>query len=113
MPTTSRLLLRIALAFAFLYPAYAIHQSPSAWVGYFPSFIDSLGLSQAVILWGFSTVHVILGLWILSGWRIFLPSIVAAVFLLSVVALNLSELEVLFRDISLALAGLALAFNKS
>jgi hypothetical protein len=55
--------------------------------------------------------HLIIALWLLSGWRIFLPSLVAAIFLGSVVYFNQNQLDILFRDISLALVALALAFS--
>lgn len=111
MNKTSSLLLRLALAFAFLYPAYGFWANPNDWVGYIPSFVKEFGLSQEVLLWGLLAVHVIIALWILSGWRVFIPSLLAASFLVSVVYFNWKQLDVLFRDISLALAALALAFN--
>ncbi len=107
----SNLLLRIALAFAFLFPAYEFWKDPGEWVGYIPSFATHLGLSQNILLLGLMGFHLIIALWILSGWRIFLPSLIAAVFLGAVVYFNLNQLDILFRDISLAIAALALAFG--
>ena len=111
MSKTSNLLLRIALAFSFLYVAYAFWTNPNDWVGYTPAFVRNIGLSQTMLLMLLSGFHLIIGLWILSGWRLFLPSLVAAVFLGLVVYFNQNQLDVLFRDISLALAALALAFS--
>lgn len=111
MSKTSSLFLRLALAFAFLYPAYGFWANPNDWVGYIPVFVKGLGLSQEMLLWGLLGVHVIIALWLLSGWRVFIPSFGAAVFLILVVYFNIKQLDVLFRDISLALAALALAFN--
>ena len=111
MSRTSQLLLRLALAFAFLYPAYGFWANPNDWVGYIPSFVKEFGLSQDVLLWALLGVHVIVALWLLSGWRVFIPSFGAAVFLILVVYFNIKQLDVLFRDISLALAALALAFS--
>ncbi|OHA21557.1 MAG: hypothetical protein A2849_04005 [Candidatus Taylorbacteria bacterium RIFCSPHIGHO2_01_FULL_51_15] len=111
MSNPSRLLLRIALAFAFLYPAYGFWANPNDWVGYIPAFARDVGLSQDVLLMVFAGVHITLALWILSGWRVFIPSLVAAAFLGSIVYFNWNQLDILFRDISLALAALALAFS--
>ena len=109
MSKTSNLLLRVALSFAFLYPAYGFWTNPSDWLGYIPQFVRNVGLSQDVLLMFIAGVHLVIALWILSGWRIFIPSVAAATFLLSVVYFNSNQLDVLFRDISLALAALALA----
>lgn len=111
MSNTSRLLLRIALAFAFLYPAYGFWTAPSDWIGYIPSFARDIGLSQGILLMLIAGMHLVIALWLLSGWRIFIPSIVAAIFLGSVVYFNWNQLDILFRDISLALVALALAFG--
>src|SRR3989338_10972750 len=111
MAKASYLLLRVALAFAFAYPAYGFWTNPNDWLGYIPAFVRNVGFSQDVLLILIAGFHLVLALWILSGWRIFLPSLIAAVFLGSVVYLNWNQLDVLFRDISLALAALALAFN--
>ena len=112
MSRTSTLLLRLALAFAFLYPAYGFWKHPSEWVGYVPSFVHNFGLSESMLAFAFLAVHLIIGVWILSGWKIFIPSIVAAAFLGSVVYFNLNQMDVLFRDVSLAFVALALAFSR-
>jgi|SRR3989344_2577563 len=109
MSKTSNFLLRIALAFAFLYPAYGFWTNPNDWLGYIPLFVRTIGFSQDVLLMLIAGLHLVLALWILSGWRIFIPSLVAAAFLGSTVYFNWNQLDVLFRDISLALAALALA----
>ena len=110
MSKASNVLLRIALAFAFLYPAYGFWAKPNDWVGYIPAFVREFGLSQNALLYGLMAIHLIIALWILSGWRVFIPSLLAAVFLISVVYFNWNQIDILFRDISLALAALALAF---
>ena len=111
MSRTSNLLLRIALSFAFLYPAYGLWQKPLDWVGYIPAFVKNAGLSQDTLVMAFIAVHLVIALWILSGWRVLIPSLLAAVFLGSNVYFNWNQLDVLFRDISLALVALALAFS--
>lgn len=100
--------LRLAVAFAFLYPPVSAIGDPYAWVGYFPAFVRDVG-HELVILHAFGVVEVAIGLWILSGWRILYPSLAAATMLALIVAFNLGDFQVLFRDISIALAALALA----
>ncbi|MEK7169773.1 MAG: DoxX family membrane protein [Patescibacteria group bacterium] len=111
MNKTSNLLLRTALSFAFLYPAYGMWTNPNDWLGYIPAFVKNVGLSQDILLLLIAGVHLIIALWILSGWKIFLSSLVAAVFLGSIVYFNQNQLDILFRDISLALVALALVFS--
>jgi len=111
MNRTAILLLRVSLAFAFLYAAYGFWSNPNDWLGYIPSFVRDIGLSQGVLLMLIVGVHLIIALWLLSGWRIFIPSILAAIFFGSVVYFNQNQLDVLFRDISLALVAFALALS--
>ena len=118
MSKTPSLLLRLALAFAFLYPAYGFWKHADAWIGYIPAFVKNatilthIGVSQDVLLLLIAVFHVAIAIWILSGWRILIPSCVIALFLLSIVYFNQNQLDVLFRDISLAFVALALAFSQ-
>ncbi len=103
------LLLRAAVGVAFLYPPINAWSAPEAWTGYFPAFTEGL-LPGMILLHVFGVVEIVLALWILSGWKIFFPSLVAALMLIAIVGFNMPEMQVLFRDISIALAALALAF---
>lgn len=107
----SFVLLRLALAFSFLYPAYGFWKHADNWTGYIPPFVHGLGIAEPVLLGLLAVFHLALAFWILSGWRIVTPSLIAAAFLGSVVFFNLNQLDIFFRDISLALAALALAFD--
>ena len=109
MNTPAQWLLRIAVAFAFVYPAQHAVNNPDSWIGYFPPFMFNLGIPPEVLLHGFGVVEIILAVWILWGWRLEIPSVVAAVMLMAIVVFNLVQFEILFRDVSIALAALALA----
>lgn len=111
MSRTANLLLRLAIAFSFLYVAYGFWTNPNDWIGYIPAFVKNAELTQDVLLLLIAGFHLALALWLLSGWRVFLSSVIAAAFLGSVVYFNQNQLDVLFRDISLAFAALALAFS--
>lgn len=104
-------ILRLAIAVAFLYPAYAVHQAPENWLSYMPPFVESWGIPQAVMVSAFTALHLVIGLWILSGRKIFLPSLIATLFLAGVVFFNRNQLDILFRDISLAFVALYLTIS--
>ncbi|MBI2612619.1 hypothetical protein HYW59_02290 [Candidatus Kaiserbacteria bacterium] len=103
----AHLLLRAGVAFAFLYPPLNALVDPNSWIGYFPAFVKGY-VPDAILLHAFGVVEVGIALWILSGWRIFWPSLIAAAMLLGIVMFNPSNFQVLFRDISIAAMALAL-----
>lgn len=102
-------LLRIGVAFAFLYPPVAAVFDPVSWLGYFPHFIRALPIDSLVLLHGFGIIEIVLALWVLSGWRIRIPSFLMTAMLLAIVAFNLAQIDVIFRDLSIASVTLALA----
>ncbi len=105
----SILLLRIAIAFSFIYAAVSGFLDPSAWVGFFPSFVQGMAPAGVIIgAWGLA--EVILALVILFMRNAFYPGIIAAVLLAGVTITNLGAMDIVFRDVSIALAALALAF---
>jgi len=118
----SEALLRIALAFAFLYPAIDAFFDPTTWLGYFPTFVTSafhliaipLKWSDVVLLHSFGLFEIVLAVWVLFGRRVRIPAIIMAIMLFAIVGFNLdpSNFSVLFRDISIAFAALALAFTR-
>jgi uncharacterized membrane protein YphA (DoxX/SURF4 family) len=109
MSTASQWLLRIAVAVAFIYPPFDALTSPDSWIGYFPQFLLASGIPSMVLLHGFGIVEIAIAVWILSGWRIEWPATLAALMLVAIVAFNISQFEILFRDLSIALAAAALA----
>ena len=106
---TADLLLRLGVAFSFLFPPINAFIYPHDWVGYFPVFLRDLVVPEMVLLHVFGAVEIVIGLWILSGKRIFVPSLVATATLLGIVLVNIGDFQVLFRDLSIATAALALA----
>lgn len=102
------LLLRLGVAFAFLYPPINAVIDPYSWVGYFPSFVRELG-DEMVLLHVFGVIEAVIGLWILVRKNVFWPSAAAAAALLAIVVFNLGDFQVLFRDLSIAAMALALA----
>lgn len=103
-------LLRIGVAFAFLYPPFDALFNPDSWIGYFPKFVHGIA-PDAVLLHGFGIIEVIIAFWILSGKKIFLPSLAASLMLATIVFSNLNNFEILFRDLSITAMAIALAIN--
>lgn len=101
--------LRVGVAFAFLYPPIRAVFDPVSWESYFPHFIRVLPVNSLVLLHGFGVIEVILALWILSGWRMRVPALVATLMLSGIVVFNWANMDIVFRDISLATMTLALA----
>ena len=104
------LLLRMGVAFAFLFPAINAVFDPLSWIGYFPKFLHGVA-PDLVLLHGFGIVEVVIALWILSGKRILVPSLLAMAMLFSIVLLNLQDFHILFRDLVIALTAGALALG--
>lgn len=106
---TAYLLLRVGAAFAFIYPPIsALVGDPYTWIGYFPPFTRGF-IDEVVMLHMFGVVEVGIGLWILSGYKIFVPALLATALLLGIVVFNPSEFPILFRDLSIAALTFALA----
>lgn len=115
----SELFLRLALAFAFLYPAIDAYTDPTSWLGYFPNAVTNvfhgisipLRWSDVVLLHLFGVVEIALALSILLSRKVRIPALIMALILFVIVLTNLdhSNFQVIFRDVSIALAALALA----
>lgn len=98
------LILRIGLAFSFFYAAIAGFISPESWVGWLPEFVRS---ESWLTLFGIS--EIIMGIWLLSGYRLFYCAASSSAMLFGIVVFNFGAIDVVFRDISLALSAVALA----
>lgn len=108
----SNLLLRLGIGFAFLYPPINALFDPMSWIGYFPSFLRGI-VPDLVLLHSFGVVEVFIAVWILSGKKILIPSLLAVTMLLGIVLFNLQDFQILFRDLSLAMMALALAVQST
>lgn len=103
------LLLRIGVAFAFIYPAVSAYFEPLSWIGFFPDFLRDVAPSEIFLLNAFGIYEIIIALWILIARNIFIPSILAVIYLFGIVIFNLPSLDIIFRDISIMLMAVALA----
>lgn len=102
-------LLRIGLAAVFAYAGIAAFLQPDSWVGYFPQFLRD-NFDPRFLLMIFSASEIVLSAWLLSGRFVFMAGIMSALALLGILAFNLTLLDVVFRDIAIFFAALALAY---
>ena len=110
MSKTANIILRVGVAFAFLYPPIDALIDPNSWVGYLPQFVRGI-VPDPVLLHGFGAVEVVIALWLLSGKRSVWPAAAAALVLVAIVVLDFAEFSVVFRDLAIAAAAVALAVD--
>lgn len=99
--------LRVALAVPFLFAAIDATLQPDAWIGFMPFFLRNL-FPEALLMGGFSLFELGLSLWLLSGWKTKYSATLAALTLLAITITNITILEIVFRDVGLFLAAVAL-----
>lgn len=100
-------LLRIGLATVFLYAAVASFLDPLSWIGFFPSFLRDMFDANKLLMF-FSVFEIALALWLLSGVRTFFAGLAAAATLSGIILGNLGILDIVFRDVAILFAALAL-----
>lgn len=100
-------LLRIGLAFSFLYVAVSCFLDAAAWVDFFPDFIASSPRAELLV-----HLHAVgdlfLALWLLSGKWAKWAGIASAAVMAAIVVTNYSMFDIMFRDVSIAFMGLGL-----
>lgn len=100
-------LLRIGLAFTFLYAAIASFIEPDAWIGYLPIFLRHL-IPATFLLNGFSIVEILLSLWLLSGKFLLYSSLLATLMLVGIILFNFGAFDIVFRDVAILFLATAL-----
>jgi len=73
-------------------------------------FATGNGMSGMVLRDIWSGIEVIIARWSLAGRHIFWPSLVATILLVLIVLFNIPLIEILFRDVALALVTATLAW---
>ncbi|MBI2635582.1 MAG: hypothetical protein HYW79_03530 [Parcubacteria group bacterium] len=102
-----KLLLRLGLAFVFFYVAIFSFLNPNDWIGFFPLFLRDIIAENSLLLF-FSIYELALGFWLISGKYSFLSGLVSAATLLGIIVFNLGAFDIVFRDVGLFFAALAL-----
>ena len=107
---TAWLVLRIGVAFAFLYAGIGGFVDPQSWLGWFPKFMRDLVPEMLLLqIWGL--YEIVTGIWILSGKNIFVPSLIASLSLAGLIIFNFSAMDIIFRDVTILAATVALAIR--
>ncbi len=101
-------LLRIAIAVPFLYAAISATLQPENWMGYFPVWLQAI-IPGTILLVGFSLYQVTLSIWLFSGKKMLYPSLLSVLTLLAITTANITLLDIVFRDVGLLFAAIALA----
>ena len=106
----SLMLLRVGVAFAFLYVAVSMSINPDNWIGYYPDFLLNM-VAEKILTTSSAIFHTVIALWILFSRRIFIPSVLASLGLIAIIAFNYTQMNTLFRDVTILTATLALAIE--
>ena len=106
---SAELILRLGIAFTLLYAALGSTLEPINWIGFFPAFLFQFGIPEGLLLGAFSLFEVALGLWLLWGKKVMYPALLAAFAFGGIALFNLGAMDIVFRDIGLFFAALALA----
>jgi len=101
--------LRLGIAFVLLAAAILGFLAPQNWVGYIPSFATSF-LPANTILAILGLYEIVLAIFILFKKNAHWPALLACITFLGITLTNLSQFEIVFRDVGLALMALALFF---
>lgn len=100
--------LEIGIAFSFFYVAISSFINPLLWSGFFPSFLEGI-IPTKIFMPVFSVYEILLGAWLLSNKKIFYAAILSALTMAGIVVFNLRGMDVVFRDVTIFFAALALA----
>jgi uncharacterized membrane protein YphA (DoxX/SURF4 family) len=103
----AKLLIRAGLAFVFIYATIEIYLNPINFFKYIPGGILSL-VNGDYFLTVLGLGEVGLALWLLSGWKGRFAALISALFLTGIVLFNGAHFYILFRNIAIILAALAL-----
>lgn len=101
-------LLRFGVAFTFLYASISAFINPTPWLSYFPDFIRSM-TSDDILLATWGGGELIIGIWLLTGYRIFIPSVLSAGLMLGIFIFDLKSIHIIFRNVCILCTSIALA----
>ena len=104
---TALWLLRVGLAFVYAYASVAIYFNPESFTKYIPPSMQSM-MPMDLFLIVFGVAEVLLVIWLLSGKRTEYAGIISAVIMMSIVLTNITYFSILFRNVCIAFASVAL-----
>jgi len=104
----AKIILRLGLAFVFVYAAISSLKTPDAWLYFVPHFITHI-VSADLFLKLFSIFQLLLATALLLGKYVRYAAILAALSLAGLVVFNTGALLITFRDVGLAAMAVGLA----
>lgn len=99
--------LRFGLAFVLVYASIEIYLHPANFLKYVPQIMLSM-LPVDLFLDSFGVIEIALAAWLLTGWRGEIPSFLTFLMMVGIIVFNPEHFQVLFRNVAIAFAGLAL-----
>lgn len=103
------LLLRIGIAFSFLYAAFSAYQNPLNWVGFLPQFlVPNLEVGK-LMLSVFGIIEVLVSLILIFNFKTFYAALISALMIAGIIIFNLGAFDLTFRDVPILFGSLALA----
>jgi len=109
-PEIARLLLRLGLAFVFVYAGVSSLRQPDEWIGYLPHFLASASYAETLMR-VFAVYELGLALWLLSGKFVRYAAALCGLTLVGIVLADPNNLIISFRDIGLICMAVALAVS--
>lgn len=106
--TLASWLLRLGLAFVFVYAAAGTLLHPHLWQGYLPAFVQKWPLVH-LLLKGLALYEIALAVWLLSGRYVKYAALLCAATLAGIILAQPQDLIITFRDVGLVFMALALA----
>ena len=101
-------ILRVGVAFSFIYAAVAAFITPTSWIGYFPAFLLNIA-PESLLLGSWGIVEIVLALWLIFSKSPFIPASLMTASLAGLIVFNIEAMDIIFRDITIATTTLALA----
>jgi uncharacterized membrane protein len=101
-------MLRVGVAFSFLYASISGFLEPTSWVGFLPQFATKI-MAGETILMIFGVVEILVALGLLFMKNPFYLAVLSALMLLGIVVFNIPQMDILFRDIPIVLMAVAIA----
>ena len=100
-------LIRIGLAFVYGYAAVEMFVDPINFLRYVPPFMQEI-MPIDLFLFAFGSFEIFFTLWLLSGIKTKYAGILSAFLMLSIILPNIQYFAVLFRNVAIGFASIAL-----
>ena len=102
------LILRLGLAFVFLYASISSFLFPQNWVWFIPDWITKIIPAEPMLM-AHASFELVLGIWLIYGRKLFYAACIAALDLTAIMLPNIGIFDTVFRDVGLLTSAIALA----